>query len=208
MSEESVATICPADYPALTRAARIIAQGGVIAFPTDTVYGLCCDLFNPDAVARIYEIKGRPATMPLIAMLAECGQWPQVATALPNAARQFMQRWWPGPLTIILPARPDIPEPVLGGGATIGVRIPDHPVALKLLHLTGRPLATTSANLSGQPSVNTATEVAAQLGRRVDLILDAGDAPGGIPSTILDCTTTPPTILRQGPITAEMLELV
>ncbi|HEY3415550.1 MAG TPA: Sua5/YciO/YrdC/YwlC family protein, partial [Armatimonadota bacterium] len=99
------ALIMQADYSALCRAARIIAEGGVIAFPTDTVYGLACDLFNADAARRIYDIKGRPEHLPLIAMVAESGQWPQVAAALPDCARRLMQRWWPGPLTLILPAR-------------------------------------------------------------------------------------------------------
>ncbi len=196
-----------ADDAGLTEAAALIARGGVVAFPTDTVYGLCCDLFNRQAIERIYEMKGRPARMPLIAMFAEAAQWSQVATALPDHARELMQRWWPGPLTIILPARTDIPPETLGGGTTIGMRIPDHPVALQLLRLAGRPLATTSANLSGQNAATTADAVAAQLGTRVDLILDGGDSPGGIASTVVDCTTMPPTILREGPISAEMLGL-
>lgn len=197
-----------ADYQALTRAARVIAEGGVVAFPTDTVYGLCCDLFNEAAIRRIYEIKGRPARMPLIAMFAEMAQWPQVAASLPPCARDYMTRWWPGPLTVIVPARPDISPEALGGGTTIGMRIPDHPVALKLLHLAGRPLATTSANRSGQPAACTAQQVAAQLADAVDLILDDGDSPCGTASTVVDCTTDPPTLLREGPITRAELGLI
>jgi L-threonylcarbamoyladenylate synthase len=197
--------IYPADDGALARAADIVAGGGVVAFPTDTVFGLGCDLFNARAVARIYTIKGRAAAMPLIAMLAEGDQWPQVAAELPACAALLMRRWWPGPLTIILPARADLPPLVLGSGRTIGVRVPDHPVPQQLIRLAGRPLATTSANRSGQPPARTAQEVAEQLGDAIDLILEAGPPPQGTASTVIDCTVTPPAILREGPISAEML---
>lgn len=196
-----------ADNEALAEAARILAAGGVIVFPTDTVYGLACDLFNEEAVNRIYRIKARPAYLPLIAMPAEAEEWPQVASELPECARRLMTRFWPGPLTIIVPARKDIPAVVLGGGRTIGMRIPDHDAARQLLRLAGRPLATTSANLSGRPATCTAQDAAAQIGDAVDLILDAGPCPGGQASTVVDCTVEPPKILREGPITAEMLEL-
>ena len=199
--------ICSADAAGVTRAAAVIRAGGVIAFPTDTVYGLGCDLLNPAAVARIYAIKGRPAHLPLIAMLADAEQWPRVAVALPDAARALMARWWPGPLTLIVPARADLPAQVLGGGASIGIRIPDHPAALALLRAVDCPLATTSANQSGHPAGMTALEVADELGCLLDLILDGGDAPGGIASTVLDCTQQPPVILRAGPISREMLGL-
>jgi len=194
-----------ADNTALTGAARIISSGGIIAFPTDTVYGLACDLFNEDAVRRIYEIKGRPAHLPLIAMFAEAEDWPRVASSLPESARRFMARCWPGPLTIIVPARQDIPTSVLGSGVTIGMRIPDHATARELLRQAGRPLATTSANLSRQQAACTAEEVKEQLGDAVDLILDAGPCPGGQASTVVDCTADPPKILREGPITRDIL---
>ena len=161
-------TIVPADSAALDRAAQILLAGGVIAFPTDTVYGLCADLFNAQAVQRIYEIKGRPAAMPLIAMFAEATQWSLVAAELPERARALIARWWPGPLTIIAPARAEVPALVRGGGTTIGMRIPDHPVSLALLRRVARPLATTSANRSGLPAACTAQEVAAQLTGLVD----------------------------------------
>lgn len=193
------------DNDVLAEAARILAAGGVIAFPTDTVYGLACDLFNEEAVDRIYRIKARRTYLPLIAMLAESEVWPRVASSLPDSARHFMARFWPGPLTVIVPARKDIPAIVLGGGETIGMRIPDHDTARQLLRLAGLPLATTSANRSGQPAACTAQEAAAQLGDAVDLILDAGPCPGGQASTVVDCTFEPPKILREGPITADML---
>ncbi len=183
--------------------ARLLVHGAVIAFPTDTVYGLGCDLFNRQAVARIFELKGRPARMPLIAMLADRTQWPQVASILPDPAGELMRRWWPGPLTIILPARSDIPLKCWWR-RHYGTRIPEFPPALRLLRRVVI-LATTSANPSGQPSSTTAVAVADLLGEQLDLILDGGDSPGGIPSTVVDCTVTPPIILREGPITAEML---
>jgi L-threonylcarbamoyladenylate synthase len=198
----------PATPESIARAAQLMADGGVVAFPTDTVYGLACDLFNAAAVRRIFEIKGRPHRMPLIAMIADLAQWALVAESVPSGARILSERWWPGPLTIIVPAHAGIPAEVLGGGNTIGVRIPDHPVALELLRQAGRPLATTSANRSGDPAACTADDVTAALGDAVDLILDAGPSPQGVPSTVVDCTVTPPRILREGHLNASMLGLV
>lgn len=199
--------IIRADDVALVNAAQVIAGGGVVAFPTDTVYGLCCDLYNAQAVQRIYAMKERSGGMPLIAMFAESEQWSLVASSLPAGVQELMTRWWPGPLTLVVPARQDIPAVVIGGGSTIGVRIPDHQVALHLLRLCGRPLATTSANLSGQPAACTVDEVAAQLDGQVDVILDGGTCNDRQASTVLDCTTTPFTILREGPITRTDLGL-
>lgn len=189
----------------LQKAAHILRQGGVVVFPTDTVYGLGCLLTNADAVQRIYEIKGRPTQMPLIAMLATPDSWSAVARELSPVAKQLIRRWWPGPLTVIAPARSDIPARVLGDGTTIGMRIPDHLIALRLFQLVGKPLATTSANLSGHPAKCDAHEVAQELGHLVDLIINAGTCPHGKASTVVDCTTTPPTILREGPITRREL---
>ena len=199
------ALIRKADDRALTDAARALAHGGVVAFPTDTVYGLACELFNEKAVHQIYRIKGRPAHLPLIAMLASIEQWSQVGASLPDVALRYMERYWPGPLTIIIPAREDIPKSVLGEGTSIGLRIPDLFAARRLLFLAGKPLATTSANRSGQPAACTAEEVAHQLATSVDLILDGGPCMGAVPSTVVDCTVDPPRILREGPITAAML---
>ncbi len=193
------------DADGLARARAVLAAGGVIAFPTDTVYGLAGNLHDARAVERIYQIKGRLAQMPLIAMVATREAWPQVALALPPVADVLARRWWPGPLTLILPARTDLPARVLGGGATIGVRIPDHPTALALLASAGRPLATTSANRSGGVSPATADAVLAQLDGEIDLVLDAGPTPQGQASTIVDCTQVPPRLLREGPISAAML---
>lgn len=199
--------ICLVEASSLLRAAAIIAEGGVVAFPTDTVYGLGCDLFNARAVERIFSIKGRPERMPLIAMFSTHEQWTLVASALPDCARDLIARWWPGPLTLIAPARSEVPEQVLGGGATIGMRIPDHSDALALLVLFGRPLATTSANLSGMAPVCSALEVQEQLRGKIELILDGGISPCGMASTVLDCTCAPPVILREGPLTRDDLKL-
>lgn len=199
--------ILPISIAALQRAVTVLHEGGVVAFPTDTVYGLCCDLYNEAAVAKIYHLKGRPARMPLIAMFAEMEDWSLVAESVSPAALQYMKKWWPGPLTIIVPARPDIPELVLGGGTTIGMRIPDNNAALQLLRLFQRPLATTSANLSGQPVASSADEIRAQLDGQVDMILDAGPSAGGVASTVVNCAVDPPIILREGPVDFVMLGL-
>lgn len=204
--------IQPTTDTAIAEAARCIRVGGVVVFPTDTVYGLACDLFNAEAVERIYRVKGRPAKMPLIAMLTPggAGEVPadleHLVTTIPESARRFMARCWPGPLTIIMPACPELPATVLGGGETIGVRVPDHADALRLLRAAGISLATTSANLSGHPAALTAAEAAEQVGDMVDLIFDAGPCPGGIASTVVNCAVEPPVILREGPVTAAMLE--
>lgn len=199
--------ILPISIAALQRAVTVLHEGGVVAFPTDTVYGLCCDLYNEAAVAKIYHLKGRPARMPLIAMFAEMEDWSLVAESVSPAALQYMKKWWPGPLTIIVPARPDIPELVLGGGTTIGMRIPDNNAALQLLRLFQRPLATTSANLSGQPVASSADEIRAQLDGQVDMILDAGPSADGVASTVVNCAVDPPIILREGPVDFVMLGL-
>jgi len=195
------------DEVSLLRAVEIVSAGGVVAFPTDTVYGLGCDLFNARAVERIFAIKGRPARMPLIAMLSNPEQWTQVAATLPASALALMMRFWPGPLTLIAPVRPDVPEQALGGGTTIGMRIPDHCDTLALLHLVGRPLATTSANRSGETPACSAQEVEAQLHGQIELILDGGISPHGVASTVLDCTNDPPILLREGPVSRAELGL-
>ena len=199
--------VCRVDEVSLLRAVEIVSAGGVVAFPTDTVYGLGCDLFNARAVERIFAIKGRPARMPLIAMLSNPEQWTQVAATLPASALALMMRFWPGPLTLIAPVRPDVPEQALGGGTTIGMRIPDHCDTLALLHLVGRPLATTSANRSGETPACSAQEVEAQLHGQIELILDGGISPHGVASTVLDCTNDPPILLREGPVSRAELGL-
>lgn len=180
------------DRHGLTRAAQLLRGGGVVAFPTDTVYGLGADAADDLAQRRIFQIKGRPVGMPLILMAAAESQlagW----VHLDSRAEEVIRRWWPGPLTVILHAK---------GGGTLGVRIPNHEIALELLRASG-PLMTTSANLHGKDPAMTAGEAAELPG--LTAILDGGPAPGGTASTVLDLTGPEPHILREGAISAEHL---
>jgi L-threonylcarbamoyladenylate synthase len=196
--------IIRADHPiALTHAADILNHGGLVAFPTDTVYGLAVLPFQEEYVERLYIAKGRNSDRAIAVLLGDYEQLAQVAKEIGETARRWAQEFWPGPLTLIVPCLESIPK-VLSSKPTLGVRIPDHPVALSLLRLIG-PLAVTSANLSGQANTNTAQEVFDQLNGRIHLILDGGRTPGGVPSTVVDCTVAEPVILRQGPLTSEDL---
>jgi L-threonylcarbamoyladenylate synthase len=196
--------IIRADHPiALTHAADILNHGGLVAFPTDTVYGLAVLPFQEEYVERLYIAKGRNNDRAIAVLLGDYEQLAQVAKEIGETARRWAQEFWPGPLTLIVPCLESIPK-VLSSKPTLGVRIPDHPVALSLLRLIG-PLAVTSANLSGQANTNTAQEVFDQLNGRIHLILDGGRTPGGVPSTVVDCTVAEPVILRQGPLTSEDL---
>jgi L-threonylcarbamoyladenylate synthase len=187
----------------VSRAAELLAGGQVVAFPTDTVYGLAALAGDHVAVRRVYEIKGRPAGKPLIVMVA----WAELAAEVAEVgdpARGRMERFWPGPLTLVLRARPGLPGPLVAGDPpTVGVRVPDHPLALALLAAVGSPLATTSANLSGDPPALNATEAAALAG--VAAVLDGGPAGDGLASTILDLSGETPRVLRQGPVPADHL---
>lgn len=187
----------------LEQANHILRAGGLVAFPTDTVYGLGAMLFDAQAVEQLYIVKGRDAAKAIAVLLGSEADLSQVARELGGIAARLAHRFWPGPLTLVVPAHLDLPAN-LSPLPTVGVRMPDHPVALALLHLTG-PLAVTSANLSGQPSTRTAEEVYAQLGGLIPLILDDGQTPGGLPSTVVDCTGTELVILRQGPISEQQL---
>ena len=191
-----------ADHPvALRHAADVLKHGGMVVFPTDTVYGLAALPSQTEYVERLYIVKGRNSARAIALLIAEAGELGKVSSA-PNAtAMRLAERLWPGPLTLIVHRHPSLPD-VLSPEPTIGVRIPDHPVALALLRMTG-PLAVTSANLSGQENTNTAKEALNQLEGRVHLIIDGGRTPGGIPSTVVDCTGPKPVILREGPVSEE-----
>lgn len=202
-----IVSIDPAepDRPWIARAARILREGGLVAFATETVYGLGADATNPEAVARIFAAKGRPATNPLIvhvhdvAMARTCVRdWPPEAEAL---ARAF----WPGPLTLVLPRSGIIPDVVTAGGESVGVRVPRTWVARDLIQALGRPIAAPSANRSTGVSPTVARHVAKDLDGRIDLILDSGPTTVGLESTVLDLTTRQPRILRPGSITAEQI---
>lgn len=186
-------------------AVSTLLQGQVVVFPTDTVYGMAALATDPNAVAFLFATKNRPPDMALPVMVADIEQVSAIARPTP-LFRTLAQRFWPGPLTLILPKTSVLPDIVTSGRPTVGLRIPDHPLALALLRAVAQPLAVTSANLSGQPPARTATEARAQLAGRVSMIVDGGPAPGGQPSTVLDLTQSPPVILRPGPITWEDLQ--
>jgi L-threonylcarbamoyladenylate synthase len=176
----------------------VLQNYGTVAFPTDTVYGLAALAFDTQAVERLYTVKKREQTQAIAILLSADDKLPLVAENPNRSAKRLAAAFWPGPLTLVLPRHPDVPHN-LSNRSTIGVRIPDHPVALELLRNTG-PLAVTSANLSGQENTCTAQEVLAQLEGRVHLILDGGRTPGGVPSTVVDATKEEIEILREGPI--------
>jgi L-threonylcarbamoyladenylate synthase len=198
------ARVMQADDPqALRTALDILRCGGLVAFPTDTVYGVGAMAFDAAAVERIYAAKGRDVTKALPILLADEAALPEVAEEIRPEVRRLAATFWPGPLTIVVRKRDVVPEAVSRGG-TVGVRVPAHPVTLELLSSSG-PLAATSANPSGKPDPMTADEVAAGLGDRIGLILDGGRAPGGRPSTIIDCTVSPPALVREGPVSMGLI---
>jgi L-threonylcarbamoyladenylate synthase len=196
--------VLPADHPtAIAHANDVLRHGGLVAFPTDTVYGLAV-LPNEEAtVGRLYTVKGRNSQKAISILVGDVSQLECVADRMGPMATQLADRFWPGPLTLVVPRHSSLPSN-LSPDPTIGVRMPDHPVVLALLRHVG-PLAVTSANLSGQAIANTAQEVLAQLKGRIHLILDGGHTPGGVPSTVVDCTGTDLVLLRPGPISYDDL---
>jgi L-threonylcarbamoyladenylate synthase len=193
------------DPAVLAHAAELLRAGELVAFPTETVYGLGANALDPSAVAKIYEAKGRPAYNPLIVHVADIESAKRLVSRWPDIATRLASRWWPGPLTLVLPKAPDIPEVVTAGLPTVAIRIPSHPVALALLRATALPLAAPSANRSGEVSPTTAQHVARSLGGRVPLILDAGPTTVGIESTVVDLSGPVPLLLRPGMIGREEL---
>lgn len=193
------------DPEAIHTAAEAIRRGQLVAFPTETVYGLAADAFDADAVARVFEVKGRPAKNPLPVQVASEDDIPRVAVNVPQVARDLIRRFMPGPLTIVLRASPDLPEKVTAGMGTVGIRIPDHPVALQLLRACSAPIVAPSANPSGEPPPTSAEEVLAYLDGRIEYILDAGPTKLKIASTVVDMTCSTPRILRHGTISDEEL---
>lgn len=189
----------------IERAADTIKKGGLVAFPTETVYGLGANGLDGRAVAGIYRAKGRPPDNPLILHVADVTMAGRLSSELPAAARLLISHFWPGPLTLVVPRSGDIPEEVTGGLDTVAIRMPDHPVALALIRSAGLPVAAPSANRSGRPSPTTASHVQEDLQGRIDVILDAGPAGLGVESTVLDLTGETPVILRPGGVTLEQL---
>jgi L-threonylcarbamoyladenylate synthase len=193
---------------AVARAATLLAAGGLVAIPTETVYGLAADALDAEAVDRIFAAKGRPATNPLIVHVADTAMARSLAATWPQAAEQITTSLWPGPVTVIVPRGPRIPDNVTAGGPTVALRCPEHRLTRRLITTLGRPLAAPSANRSMQLSPTTAGHVLESLGNRIDLILDGGPCGRGIESTVVDCTVDPPQILRPGPIGRAELEAV
>jgi len=194
--------ILPAQNPAaIGRAVELLGKGELVAFPTDTVYGVGALASDPQAIAQLYVVKGRHEEKAIPILLSDPAQLELVTLEVSEMALRLARRFWPGALTLVLPRHPSLPREI-SAQPTVGVRMPDHPVALRLMRLSG-PLAVTSANLSGGANAISAEEVFEQLGGRIPLILDGGGTPGGSPSTVVDCTGAEPRILRQGPISLE-----
>lgn len=194
------------DLEAIKLAAGMLKRGGIVAFPTETVYGLGCDTFNSDAARRVFEAKMRPPDNPLIVHIASLEQLELVARRVPEDAYKLAERFWPGPLTLILEKKPQVPSIVTGGLDTVAVRMPAHPVALKLVEYSERPIAAPSANISGRPSPTRGEHVIRDLYGRVDAIIDAGETLYGVESTIVDILSDPPRVLRLGAYPVEVIE--
>ena len=195
------------DSDQLTQAAGILKRGGLVAIPTETVYGLAADALNGNAVKKIFEAKGRPADNPLIVHISELSQINQLVREFTPQAQKLAQAFWPGPLTIILPKSPLIPDEVSAGLDTVAVRFPSHPVARALISLSG-PLAAPSANLSGSPSPTSLEHVVRDMNGRVDAIVDGGDCEVGVESTVITLACSPARLLRPGGVTAAQLREV
>jgi L-threonylcarbamoyladenylate synthase len=206
MMERKTRIIHGSRREAILQALDVLRMGGLVAFPTDTVYGVGALAFDARAVEAIYAAKERPNEKAIPVLLAGPEQLALVSMDLPPQARILADRFWPGAVTLVVPKHPDLPEAV-SAGATVGVRVPDHPIALALLRLSG-PLAVTSANLSGKPSPLTAMDVLQQLEGRIGLILDGGRVPGGVSSTVVDCTVPEIRVLREGPISERQIRQV
>lgn len=179
----------------------VIGAGGLVAFPTDTVYGLAANLHNEKAINNLFTAKGREMHKAIAVLVGSVEQLEEITPGFSDSAKTLASRFWPGALTLVVSRRSDLPD-ILSALPTIGVRMPDHPFTIQLLKATG-PLAVTSANLSGAANPLTALDVLEQLGGQVDLILDGGRCPGGIPSTVVDCTVPDVKVLRQGAISSE-----
>lgn len=199
--------LCQADDASIRRAAALLRAGELVAFPTETVYGLGADALNGEAAARIFAAKGRPADNPLIAHIAgESGLAGLIAGEPCACARKLMRAFWPGPMTLIFPKSPRVPREVTAGLDTVAVRMPSHPVARALISAAQTPIAAPSANRSGRPSPTTAAHVLEDMEGRIPLILDGGPCEVGLESTVVDVTGARPRILRPGGVTLEMLE--
>ncbi|MCX7622535.1 MAG: L-threonylcarbamoyladenylate synthase [Thermomicrobium sp.] len=194
------------DPQAVAEAARVLRGGGLVVFPTDTVYGVGAAVDRPDAVARLYVAKGRPLDRPIPVLIADLEQLERLAREVSEAVRRLAQRFWPGALTIVVPAQPWLPVEVVRETGAVGLRMPDHPVALAIIRVAGGAVATTSANRSGEREACTVEEAIAALGDAVDLYVDGGRTPGGVPSTVVALEGGVVKILRRGALDPALIE--
>jgi len=189
----------------IRRAAEVVRRGGVIAYPTETVYGLGADAFDPEAVGRVYQIKGRDLGKAILLIAAELQGVEELVEEIPPVARRLMEKFWPGPLTLVFRASARVPKELLGEGRTIGVRIPGSRLCRELVREAGVPLTSTSANRSGQPNPRKADEVLRALGESIDLVLDGGPTPSAVPSTVVEVSSGEARLVRPGAIDWEAL---
>ena len=208
-SKAAFRALSPALLDQVNQAVAVLRGGGIVAYPTDTVYGLGADIYNDEAVSRVYHIKERPLSQPLPVLVADISQAGLLMDDQSKQAQLLMKRYWPGGLTIVFHKNPEVNSLVLAGRGKIGIRIPHHDITRAMIADLGRPIVGTSANLHGKPAALTAAEVRDQLGSKVDFILDGGTCPGSRESTVIDLTVETPTILRQGTIEEdEILALI
>jgi L-threonylcarbamoyladenylate synthase len=196
--------LMPMSLEAWKLAAEVLSSGGLVVFPTDTVYGIACDPYNLEAIAKIYEAKHRPAQKALPLLLSGEHRVDMVAEGVPPAARKLAVAFWPGALTLVLRRRETVPE-ALSGGDTIAVRVPNHDELRAFIESYGGAVAATSANLSGQPDAVNARQAAEYFRDTVDLIIDGGPSPGGVPSTVVNCVVDPPQVLREGALSERQI---
>jgi L-threonylcarbamoyladenylate synthase len=206
MNGNAESIVLPAAAPrAIEWVSERIVDGGVVALPTDTVYGIAASLSHEEALARVFAIKNREAAKTLPILVSSSAALEHLTESLSEEVLLLLNRYWPGPLTVVIPARDGMPPEVTGPGHTIGVRLPNHPLAIEVIERSGGAVACTSANLSGEAPARTADEVVAQLGSELDLVLDGGMTPGGVASTVVAFDGPDLIILRDGPIPAEHL---
>jgi L-threonylcarbamoyladenylate synthase len=193
------------DKPTLEKAVGILRSGGIIAYPTETFYGLGVDAENREAIEKIFLVKGRDFNNPVALIMGDEEPLTRLASQVPEYGRTLMERFWPGPLTLLFKATPAVSGVLTAGSGKIGIRISSHPVARLLSQMLGRPITATSANLSGHPECVTTSDVIDQIGERIDAVIDGGKTPGGLGSTILDVTGDAPVVLRAGAIPEEVI---
>ncbi|HTZ40105.1 MAG TPA: L-threonylcarbamoyladenylate synthase [Syntrophales bacterium] len=190
----------------IDEAVAILKSGGVIAFPTETFYGLGADARNEAAIDKIFDIKGRDFSNPILVVIGEAGHLDAFAEGIPSSARKLMEKFWPGPLTILFSASPSVSPKLTAGSGRIGMRLSSHPIARELSKRLGGPLTATSANLSGAAECSSAAEVISQLGGKLDGVVDGGYTPGGKGSTIVDVTVSPVKVLREGVLPSSLIQ--